>query len=212
MKFDWEDKMEIKIAYYQDMWQQIKDNALFTIHKNNGTYPTDKWKEDILIAEHSPIRSGRLIIDIYNIPSFVITHFVRHNIGIEKYVATFRKDRVDYDEVPNRNTLQNMRIDINFQAFINISRKRYCNCASEETRFVWRQIMLAVREYEPQLYRVCVPECIYRCGCSEMFPCEEHCFGKFLSYCKNNNIEFYELFNIHKRYELVEEFCKQFEN
>ena len=37
MKFDWEDKMEIKIAYYQDMWQQIKDNALFTIHKNNGT-------------------------------------------------------------------------------------------------------------------------------------------------------------------------------
>ena len=35
MKFDWEDKMEIKIAYYQDMWQQIKDNALFTIHKNN---------------------------------------------------------------------------------------------------------------------------------------------------------------------------------
>lgn len=212
MKFDWEDKMEVKIAYYQDMWQQIKDNALFTIHKNNGTYPTDKWKEAILIAEHSPIRSGRIIIDIYNIPSFVITHFVRHNVGIEKYVATFRKDRVDYDEVPNRNTLQDMRIDINFQAFINISRKRYCNCASAETRFVWRQIMLAVREYEPQLYRVCVPECIYRCGCSEMFPCEEHCFGKFLLYCKKNNIEFYELFDIHKRYELAEEFYKQFEN
>lgn len=165
--------MHCEIVNYTDQWQIIKDNALFTIHKNNGKYPTSKWKRDILLAEHSPIRSGRLIINVYDIPSFVITHFVRHHIGIEKYVATFRSDRVDYDEIPNRNTLQNMRLDINFQAFINISRKRLCNCASKETIYVWNMILEEVYKYEPELVDVCVRECVYRGFCPEMFQCKQ---------------------------------------
>lgn len=163
--------MRVEVKWHEDMWQEIKDSALFTIHKENGKYPTSEWKRAILLAEHSPIRNGRLIINVYDVPSFVIGHFVRHNVGFTPFVSSLRSDRAEYDEVPNRNTLNNMRFDGNFQSFINISRKRYCNCASKETREVWAKIMDAVKEFEPELFSVCKRECIYRGFCPEMFPC-----------------------------------------
>lgn len=198
--------MNIVIKWHEDMWQEIKDAALFTIHKSKGKYPDKEWKEKMLLAEHSPIRIGRLIIDIYDIPSFVATHFVRHHIGIEKYVSTYRLDRVDYEngEIPNRLTPVNMKIDIDFQAFINISRKRFCHQASEETRKVWTAIMYEVHKVEPELYWVCVPECIYRCGCPEMFACPNGMFAKFLKEVGQDS--WYRLFNISLRYEYYHDF------
>lgn len=164
--------MKVEVKWHEDMWQEIKNSALFTIHMDNGKYPDSNWKRRMLMAEHSPIRNGHLIINVYDVPSFVIGHFVRHNVGFTPFVATLRKDRIDYDDVPNRNTLNNMRFDGNFQSFINISRKRFCNCASEETRRVWRAIMDAVKEFEPELYSACVRECVYRNGlCPEYKTC-----------------------------------------
>ena len=197
--------MRAEVKWHEDMWQEIKDDALFTIHKENGKYPTTKWKKDILMAEHSPIRTGRLIINVYDIPSFVVTHLVRHYNGLEKFVATFRTDRYESDLIPNRNTLQNIRIDIGFQAFINISRKRYCNCASKETREAWIMIMNEVKKFEPELYYMCVPECIYRGGCPEMFKCKEHFFSNFLKSVDDKS----QLFNIDKRYELYHGFVEE---
>jgi hypothetical protein len=155
--------MKVIIRNYQDTWQIIKDNALFTIHKfGGGQYPTSKWKKKILMAEHSPIRSGRLIVEVHDVPSFVIGHFVRHNVGFTPFVSTLRDDRTEYDDgkVPDRLTPNSLRFDGNFQSFINISRKRLCGQASKETRDVWTAIMVAVAEYEPELYYHCVPECI----------------------------------------------------
>lgn len=164
--------MRVEIKWHEDMWQEIKDSALFTIHKENGKYPDTEWKRRILMAEHSPIRNGHLIINVYDVPSFVIGHFVRHSQGFTPFVSSLRSDRAEYDKVPDRNTLNNMRFDGNFQSFINISRKRYCNCASKETREVWAEIMRAVKEFEPELYSRCVRECVYRNGlCPEMHPC-----------------------------------------
>ena len=114
--------MRIEVKWHDDMWQEIKDSAMFTIHKDKGVYPGSEWKRRMLLAEHSPIRSGRLIINVYDIPSFVIGHFVRHNIGFVPFVSTLRSDRVDYDKVPDRNTLQNVRFDGTFN-LCNISRK-----------------------------------------------------------------------------------------
>lgn len=197
--------MKVVVKWHEDMWQEIKDDALFTIHKNNGKYPDSNWKRKILMAEHSPIRTGRLIVEVYDVPSFVIGHFVRHNKGFTPFVSTLRSDRTEYDKVPDRNTLNNMRFDGNFQAFINISRKRYCNCASKETIKVWTEIMKAVKEFEPELYWVCVPECIYRGGCPEMFPCEEKHFGKFVSYL-HDNYGIMGMVNMHKRYDYYQKF------
>ena len=207
-------KMRCEVKYYNDDWQKIKDSALFTIHKESGKYPTEEWKKKILLAEHSPIREGNIIVNVYDVPSFVITHFCRHHNGVEKYVSTFRSDRVDYDEVPNRNTLQNMRLSLNFQAFINISRKRFCNAASYETRMVWKMIMETVKTYNEALYFACVPECVYRGSCPEMFPCDcdgtgGTLFGKFVKNVVKNGDKAEILFNVNKRYELYHQFVEE---
>lgn len=164
--------MKAVIKWHEDMWQEIKDSALFTIHKSNGKYPDSEWKNKILMAEHSPIRNGRIIIELYDVPSFVISHLVRHNVGFVPFVASLRSDRAEYDKVPDRNTPNNLRFDGNFQSFINISRKRLCNCASKETREVWKMVKDAIAEVEPELANHMVRECVYRNGlCSEMFTC-----------------------------------------
>ena len=164
--------ISITVKRPADMWQEIKDSALFTIGKSTGKYPTSEWKRSILMAEHSPIRDGFLIIEVYNVPSFVIGHFVRHHVGFTPYVRSLRSDRAEYDEVPNRNTPNAMRFNGNFQSFINVSRRRYCYQASAETRTVWDLIMQEVKKVEPELYSVCVKECVYRNGlCPEMNTC-----------------------------------------
>ena len=40
--------MKVEIKWHNDMWQEIKDNAMFTVHKyNGGKYPDEKWKKDM---------------------------------------------------------------------------------------------------------------------------------------------------------------------
>ncbi|MFL0195349.1 hypothetical protein ACJDU8_07190 [Clostridium sp. WILCCON 0269] len=53
------------------------------------------------------------------------------------------------------------------QVMINISRKRLCNQASKETREVWQEVLNYIKDVEPELYNVCVPDCIYREWCYE---------------------------------------------
>lgn len=166
--------MRAEIKYYNDMWQEIKDSALFTIHKDNGKYPTSEWKDEMLLAEHSPIRNGFIIVDLYDIPNFVAMHLVRHHEGFTPFVASNRKDRTTYTDgkVPDRNTPTNLRFNGSFQAFINISRKRICNCASAETRYVWKLVKQVVEEVEPELAKRMVRECVYRNGfCPEKYSC-----------------------------------------
>lgn len=165
-------KVRVEVMWYEDMWQAIKDATMTTIGKDTGKYPDSEWKRNILKAEHSPIRIGHIVVKIYDAPQFVHGHLIRHSQGVTPFVSTLRSDRNDYDEIPNRHTLQSASYDINFQAFINISRKRKCNCASYETRYVWNKVLEAIKEVEPELYSVCVRECVYRGHCPEMFPCK----------------------------------------
>ena len=46
------------------MWQQIKDATMTTIGKDKGSYPDHDWKLKLLMAEHSPIRLGFVILKI----------------------------------------------------------------------------------------------------------------------------------------------------
>ena len=200
--------MKAKIAWHEDMWQEIKNSALFTIHKGAGKYPTSEWKAKILRAEHSPIRNGKIIVELYDVPSFVIGHLVRHGAGFEPFVASLRSDRTEYDVVPNRNTPNNLRFEGNFQSFINISRKRLCRCASKETREVWMMVRDAIAEIEPELAMCMTPECCYRGGCPEMHPCKEGFWGKFVGYAKEHG-DLTKLFNIQYRYEMYDKMYKE---
>lgn len=164
--------MRAEIKWHEDMWKEIKDDALFTIHKKTGKYPSSDWKKRIILAEHSPIRTGRMIIELYDVPSFAIGHLVRHNVGFTAFVASMREDRNEYDKVPDRNALNNVRFDGNFQSFINISRKRLCSCASPETREAWELVKDEIANVEPELAECMVRECVYRGFCPEI-----HCCG-----------------------------------
>lgn len=159
--------MVVKVSWHTDMWQEIKNSAMFTIHKDSGKYPNEDWKKGMLLAEHSPIRVGHIIINCYNVPSFVIGHIVRHHDGFTPFVASLRSDRADYDTVPDRNTPNSLRFCGNYQSFINITRRRECVSASYETRVFWKKVLEAVKEFEPELESRCVRECIYRGGCPE---------------------------------------------
>jgi hypothetical protein len=57
---------------------------------------------------------------------------------------------------------------------INISRKRLCNQASKETREAWLAVVNLIKDTQPELYKVCVPDCIYRGWCFEYKSCGYH--------------------------------------
>ena len=164
--------MKAEVINYQDMWQDVKDAAMNTIGKDGGVYPSSGWKRKILRAEHSPIRLLTLTIRLTDIPYWVSVHLVRHKIGVEHFVQTQRTDRtgVERTEKPQNAPVCHTMV-INAQALINVSRKRLCAQASKETRDVWKAVVQAVREYEPELADMCVPECVYRGFCPEMKSC-----------------------------------------
>lgn len=128
----------------------------------------------MLLAEHSPIRSCLYRIVFKDMKSWVATHFVRHHIGIEKFVRTQRPDRTDpiieRDSLP-QGALVDVHLVLNAQSWINISRKRLCQCASPETREAWNLALDKLNCIDPELKAVCVKECLYRGFCPEIKSC-----------------------------------------
>lgn len=163
----------IKWFEYSDVWFKVKRSARTTIHLDgSGSYPSDAWKKQILLAEHSPIRKIKVSWKWCDLKSWVSVHFVRHKYGIEHFVRTQRTDRtgVDRDDLP-QGALVEHECEANAQALINISRKRLCSQASPETRQAWKEVLAEVNQHDPVLASVCVKECVYRGFCPEMKSC-----------------------------------------
>ena len=165
-------KPSLLFFHHEDNWQEVKNATMNTIGKTKGAYPDAKWKHDLILAEHSPIRKLSFSWRWVDLPYWVSVHFVRHKFGIDHFVKTQRTDRtgIDRGELP-QGSLVNHECTANAQALINISRKRLCNCASPETREAWQLVKDAVAECEPQLARCMVRECVYRGFCPEIFSC-----------------------------------------
>jgi thymidylate synthase ThyX len=64
-----------------------------------------------------------------------------------------------------------MRLFLNAQEIINISKVRLCNKAEIETRKIWKQVVEELRKIEPELANACVPSCFYRGFCPEFKSC-----------------------------------------
>lgn len=163
----------IKWSEYTDAWPKVKRSARTTIgREGEGLYPSDSWKKNILLAEHSPIRKIKFSWKWTNLKSWVSVHFVRHWLGILHWVTTQRPDRtgVDRDKSP-QDTLVEHECEATAQALINVSRRRLCAQASPETREAWQEVKDEVAKYDPILSSVMVKECIYRGFCPEMYPC-----------------------------------------
>jgi hypothetical protein len=157
-------------------WREVADSANTTIHKEAGLKePPSLWKRRMLLCEHSPIRQIYVKCKWLELKSWVSVHFVRHKVGIEHWVRTQRSDRTDVnrDRLPQGNLVEH-EFEANAQAVISISRKRLCMQASAETREAWQAALEALREQQPELFRVCVPDCIYRGWCYEFRSCGYH--------------------------------------
>ena len=92
----------------------------------------------------------------------------------------------DNEEVSNprdeakQGSLVNLKLLVNAQAVINISRKRLCGQAHVETQQVWNKTVRKLKEVDEELAFCCVPECVYRGFCPEKYP------------CGRTNLEFYK--------------------
>lgn len=165
--------LEIKNTEIKGTWREVADSARTTIGLDVGEKePSTKWKKQILLAEHSPIRQLQFKWKWNNLPFWVSVHFVRHCLGILHFVKTSRSDRtgINRDELPQNNPVDH-ECEANVQALINISRKRLCSQASRETREAWELVLEKVKEKDQTLASVCVPECIYRGFCPEFKCC-----------------------------------------
>lgn len=188
-------------------WMEVLDDARFTSGKESlNKEPSREWKRKILISEHSPIRALIFKWDWRDIMSWVATHWVRHKW--ECLVKTQRTDRtgIDRNELL-QSELVNFRGEANTQHLIDTFRKRLCGQASPETRGYAEDFKTMVREIEPEVSDVLVPNCVYRCGCPE-----NNCCGlwpDFIKWCREKHDIRPEICNIQKRYDLYNEYFKE---
>ena len=87
-------KVEILKHPTDEDWLFCKQCALNTIGLNSTKLPSSEWKEKILRAEHSPIRTLWFAFKL-QIPYWVSVHYCRHSYGVEHFVQSQRDDRTD---------------------------------------------------------------------------------------------------------------------
>ena len=169
------DKIKVEMIKHptDEDWLFCKQCALNTIGKSSTKLPSSEWKEKILKAEHSPIRTLWFAFKI-SAAYYTVMHFVRHKIGCEHFVKSQRDDRNNND-IPRAEKLQGEFVDyilyINAQELMFMARRRLCMQASAETRKVMKQIVDLVLETNPEFNNVLVPMCEYQGRCPEFNPC-----------------------------------------
>ena len=189
--------MKTEILKIKGDWQEVVNDCRTTVGKEElGKDPSVKFKREILISEHSPIRSMSVKWMWQNIPSWVATHFSRHKW--ECFIKTQRTDRTG----TNRNELRQdapviMSGEANSQHLIDMARKRLCYMASPETREYMEDLKVAISEEEPELASVLVPNCVYRCGCPEPNGCKwfDHMAAKHLNLASTDIQQRYDTYN-----------------
>lgn len=183
-------------------WIDVKNECRNTVNKDSSDKEaTAPFKKKLLISEHSPIRLIEIKWRWEGIKSWISVHFARHWLGWDKWISTQRDDRTGVDRNKStQDTLVNYDGRGNAQALINVARYRLCyGCAHPETRKYMEDLKYSIRQYEPELADVMVPNCVYRCGCPEFKPC-----GFWEKFCKDKDLS--TLCNIQERYDSYNEF------
>ena len=155
-------------------WNEVLNAARFTQRKEPlDKEPSDNFKRRMIKAEHSPLRCLMFNIDFYDIPYYVSVHLVRH-VHAQPFVSTSRPD-IDGNMKPREEQKKadpvNMRLFLNAQEIINISKLRLCSRAEVNTRTIWGMAIAKLREIEPILAGACEPSCVYRGLCPEIKCC-----------------------------------------
>jgi hypothetical protein len=154
-------------------WIGVKIACLNTIGKTKTTKePSELWKKNLLLSEHSPIRRLKYIWTWTDLPYWVSVHITRHKFGIDHWVSTQREDRTGEDRDSKRQDEPVIHtVEGNAQALINVSRKRLCFQASTPTREAWEKAKVEVGKVDNVMASVMVKECVYRGFCPELTSC-----------------------------------------
>jgi len=160
-------------------WTSVLDSARTTVGKDSlDKEPSENFKKEILIAEHSPIRTLQFEVIWEDIPYYVAMHLRTHSIGFMSgeddlyFVQTQRTDRTQKkrDKLPQDASVR-LRVIINAHSIINVSRVRLCKLADPQTRKAWSEFISEISKIEPMLYWLSVPNCVYRRFCPETTKC-----------------------------------------
>lgn len=192
--------MKTEIIGIKGTWQEVIDDCRATVAKPPlGHEPGAEWKRKILIAEHEPIRDIWIKWKWRGIKYWIAMHWKTH-IWPSR-VNTQRSDRtgVNREDKPQSAPVD-FTGDANAQHLIDTMRKRLCCQASDETRRYAEDFKAALRETQPELSDVLVPNCVYRCGCPEMQMCATKQWAAFLYWCAGNKIDVRKL-SIAQRYQ-----------
>ena len=174
--------MKTEFLKIKGSWQEVLDDCRATVGKKPlGKEPSQKFKREILLSEHSPIRAIEIKFRWAGIPYWVAMHWKTHKW--ESRTNTQRNDRqtvYDRGKAP-QDVPVNFIGEPNIQHLIDTWRKRLCFQASEETREYAEDFKNELGKIQPEIADVLVPNCIYRCGCPESGGCGwyetmvEHC-------------------------------------
>lgn len=169
------------IEYPEDKdWQAVLKRALVTIDKKSERIPDLTWKRKMIECRHSPLRRLRFSFMFENLPYYISVHFVRHHVGIEKYVRSQRNDRQqDYDrKKAPQDAPVNMIMDFNGESILEFFNKRLCGAVAVETREIVEQMKELVEMCCPEFEGFIEPMCFRNGGvCHEFLKC-----GKNKSY------------------------------
>ena len=165
--------MQTEIIKIKGDWEEVVNDCRMTVSKGElGHEPSKAFKKAILISEHDPIRDIEVKFRWKNIKYWVAMHWKTHIWRSRTNTQrNDRQDAYDRDEEPQKHPVEFIG-DANAQHLIDTMRKRLCFMAASETRQYAEDLKETLRQVEPELSDVLVPNCIYRCGCPENGECK----------------------------------------
>jgi hypothetical protein len=165
--------MKTEIIKIKGDWEEVVNDCRMTVSKGElGHEPSKAFKKAILISEHDPIRDIEVKFRWANIKYWIAMHWKTHIWRSRTNTQrNDRQDDYDRDEEPQKHPVEFVG-DANAQHLIDTMRKRLCFMASSETREYAQDLKETLRQVEPELSDVLVPNCIYRCGCPENGECK----------------------------------------
>ena len=200
--------MKTEIIKIKGDWEEVVNDCRSTVNKPPlGHEPSDQFKESLLISEHSPIRDIIIKWRWAGIKSWIATHWVRHKW--ECFVRTQRSDRtgIPRDDLPQGAEVE-FTGEANVQALIDTMRKRLCYQAAPETRQSAESLKAEIRQRDPHIAKVLVPNCVYRGGCPEQKSCRE--WHNFLIWVNSQHIDIVRnMESIALRYDLYQQYLEE---
>lgn len=175
-------------------WVLVRNLARLTQGKPPiFTEVSEEFKRKMLISRHEPLKAINYVITV-ECPQWVAMHLVRHKHSLH-FVQSSRDDITGETRDPNK--IIQYTFIANPVGLMDMSEKRLCGTASEETRELMQLIANEFIIIEPLLGYRLQPSCVVKGYCPEQFkPCgynqsEEYRFirGCYLSVSEVNRKE-----------------------